>query len=202
MDRSQLIPAPGRGAYDRSLSRTERQAEHRERLLFATAEVLKEGQLTIAKIVERAGVSRSTFYEFFDSPEHILAQLEQRAVKALEAALDEALARARTPLERVRAVTRAWLDVIEAQRSEAVVALSRRVGSELLSPAAQTLLTTLGRIAQAARADGAGWLGAGDDVGLLAAAAAVEALSRRHLLSTPLRDAQRTLSDTISKLLR
>jgi hypothetical protein len=102
----------------------------------------------------------------------------------------------------VRAVTRAWLDVIEAQRSEAVVALSRRVGSELLSPAAQTLLTTLGRIAQAARADGAGWLGAGDDVGLLAAAAAVEALSRRHLLSTPLRDAQRTLSDTISKLLR
>lgn len=201
MDRSLLLPAPGRGAYDRSLSRAERHAEHRERLLVATAEVLKEGPPTIAKIVERAGVSRSTFYEFFDSPDHILAQLEQRAVKALESALDDALARARTPLERVRVVARAWLGVIEAQRSEALVALTRRVGNELLSPAAQALLNVLGRIAQAARADGAGWLGAADDVSLLAAAAAVEAISRRHL-QNPLRDAPRTLSDTISKLLR
>jgi AcrR family transcriptional regulator len=202
MDRSQLLPAPGRGAYDRSLSRSERHAEHRERLLLAAAEVLKEGAPTIAKIVERAGVSRSTFYEFFDSPEHILAQLEQRAVKSLEAALGDAMARARTPLERVRAVVRAWLEVIEAQRSEALVALTRRVGNELLSPAAQALLNVLGRLAQAGRADGASSLSATDDVSLLAAAAAVEAVSRRHLLSGQLRDAPRTLSDIISKLLR
>lgn len=202
MDRSLLLPAPGRGAYDRSLSRAERHAEHRERLLLATAEVLREGAPTVARIVERAGVSRSTFYEFFDSPEHILTQLEQRVLKALEAALDHALTQARTPLERVRAVARAWLEVVEAQRSEALVALTHRVGPELLSPAAQTLLSVLKRLAQAARADGAGWLAAGDDVSLLAAAAAVEAVSRRHLASPPLRDATRVLGDIIAKLLR
>jgi hypothetical protein len=37
---------------------------------------------------------------------------------------------------------------------------------------------------------------------LLAAAAAVEAVSRRHLGGDPLRDAPRVVSDTISKLLR
>lgn len=202
MTRSVQLPAPGRGAYDRSLSRAERHAEHRERLLLATAEVLREGALTIAKIVERAGVSRSTFYEFFDSPEHILAQLEQRFLKVLEVALETALAQARTPLERVRVIARAWLEAVEAHRVEAQVALTRRLEAKQLSPAADALLVMLTRIAQAARSEGAGTLAASDDVSLLAAAAAVEAISRRHLQTAPLRDGARVISDTITKLLR
>src|SRR3954468_7659852 len=95
------FPAPGRGAYDRSLSRSERDAQHRERLLLATAEVLAQGPATVARIVERAGVGRSTFYEFFDSPEHVLQHLEQRALRAIEPALEQALTQARTPLERI-----------------------------------------------------------------------------------------------------
>src|SRR4051812_23746575 len=124
MARSVQLPAPGRGAYDRSLSRPERDAEHRERLLLATAEVLAHGPPTIARIVERAGVGRSTFYEFFDSPQHVLEHLEQRALRGLETTLNEAFTLARTPLERVRALMRNWHAEIESHAVEARVALT------------------------------------------------------------------------------
>ena len=202
MARSIQLPAPGRGAYDRSLSRSERDAQHRERLLLAAAEVLADGPATVARIVERAGVGRSTFYEFFDSPEHVLEHLEQRALRTLESALDSAFNEARTPLERVRALTRSWLMELEARPIEARVALTRRIGNKLLSPASKLLHRALERCVQAARQDGMGWFNAADDVSALAAAAAVEVLSRRHLAGQPMRDAQRTLSDLIIKLLR
>jgi AcrR family transcriptional regulator len=202
MVRSIQLPAPGRGAYDRSLSRSERDAQHRERLLLAAAEVLAHGPATVARIVERAGVGRSTFYEFFDSPEHVLEHLEQRALRGLESALETAFNEARTPLERVRAIARTWLTELEARPVEARVALTRRVGGDLLAPASKLLHQVLERCVQAARQDGMGWFNAADDVSLLAAAAAIEALSRRHLAGRPLRDAPRTLSELITKLLR
>ena len=202
MTRSIQLPAPGRGAYDRSLSRSERDAQHRERLLLAAAEVVAEGPATVARIVERAGVGRSTFYEFFDSPEHALDHLQQRAVRGLESALEAAFDEARTPLERIRAIARAWLMELEARPVEARVALTRRAGNELLSPATTVLHRALERCVQAARRDGMGWMNATDDVSLLAATAAVEALSRRHLTGQALRDAPRTLSELITKLLR
>jgi AcrR family transcriptional regulator len=202
MARSIQLRAPGRGAYDRSLSRAERDAQHRERLLLAAAEVLAQGPVTVARIVERAGVGRSTFYEFFDSPEHVLEHLEQRSLRGLESALQTAFNEARTPLERVRAITRTWMLELEARPAEARVALTRRIGDDLLAPASKLLHQVLQRCVQAARHDGLGWLNAADDVSLLAAAAAVEALSRRHLAGQPLGDASRTLSDLITKLLR
>lgn len=202
MTRSVQLPAPGRGAYDRSLSRPERDAQHRERLLLAAAEVLAEGPPTIARIVERAGVGRSTFYEFFDSPEHVLEHLEQRALRGIEAALDAAFTLAKTPLERVRSLTRSWLAELEAHDVEARVALSRRIASDMLSPAGKLMHRGLERVVHAARSDGAAWFNAADEVSLLAAAAAVEVLSRRHLAGPPLRDAARTLGETVMKLLR
>ena len=202
MVRSVQLPAPGRGAYDRSLSRSERDAQHRERLLLAAAEVLTHGPATVARIVERAGVGRSTFYEFFDSPEHLLEHLEQRALRSLESALEAAFNEARTPLERVRAIARTWLTELEARPVEARVALTRRIGGDLLAPASKLLHQVLERCVQAARQDGMGWHNAADDVSLLAAAAAIEALSRRHLAGRPLHDAPRTLSELIIKLLR
>ena len=194
--------APGRGAYDRSLSRSERDAQHRERLLLAAAEVLAQGPATVARIVERAGVGRSTFYEFFDSPEHVLEHLEQRGLRALEAALASAFSEARTPLERVRALTRAWLGELEARPAEARVVLTRRIGGELLSPAAKLLHQALERCVQAARQDSMVGFNSADDVSLLAAAAGVEAVTRRHLTGRPVRDVQRTLSELVNKLLR
>lgn len=202
MAHSVQLPAPGRGAYDRRLTRPERDAQHRERLILAAAEVLAQGNVTVARIVEHAGVGRSTFYEFFDSPDHLLDHLEQRTLRPLEAALDSALNEARTPLERVRAVARSWCAELEARPVEARVALTRRVASELLSPAGKLLQRVLERGVQAARQDGLPWFGAADDVSLLAAAAAAEAVSRRHLAGHPIRDAQRVLAELIAKLLR
>jgi AcrR family transcriptional regulator len=202
MARTVQLPAPGRGAYDRTLSRAERGAEHRERLLLAAAEVVAQGTPTVARIVERAGVGRSTFYEFFDSPEHLLEHLEQRALRVLEAELKLALQDARTPVERMRAIARRWVSELDTHPVEARVSLTRRAGSELLSPAGKLLHQVLERCVQAARHDGMSSFAAADDVSLLAAAAAVEALSRRHLAGSPIRDAPKTLADLIAKLLR
>jgi AcrR family transcriptional regulator len=184
------------------LSRPERDAQHRERLLLAAAEVLAQGAPTVARIVEHAGVGRSTFYEFFDSPEHILEHLQQRALRGLETALETGFMLAKTPLERVRSLTRSWLSEIEAHPVEARVALTHRLGSELLSPGGKLMHQALERVVHAAREHGAGWFSAADEVSLLAAAAAVEMLSRRHLAGPPLRDAPRTVGELVMKLLR
>jgi AcrR family transcriptional regulator len=203
MARPVYLPAPGRGAYDRRLSRSERDAQHRERLLLAAAELLAEGPATVARIVEHAGVGRSTFYEFFDSPEHLLQHLEQRTLRSLESALERALDEAPTPLERVRAIARNWCGELDARPVEARVALTRRSStSELLSPAGRLLHQVLERCVQAARQGGMAWFGTADEVSLLAAAAAVEAVSRRHLAGHPINDAQRTVAELVAKLLR
>jgi AcrR family transcriptional regulator len=202
MSRAALIPAPGRGAYDRSLSRPERDAQHRERLMIATAEALSEGQATVARIAERAGVGRSTFYEFFDSPEHVLTHLIERVEGTLKAALGAAQMSARTPLERLRAIARAWLGELEARPLAAKVALTRRAPAELLSPAGVILLQSLTECAELSRLHGMAWSSTADDASLLAAAAAVEALSRRHLSGPALPDALRALSEVLTRLLR
>lgn len=202
MSRMVELPAPGRGAYDRSLSRAERDAQHRERLLRAAAEVLAHGPATVARIVEHAGVGRGTFYEFFDSPDHILEHLEQRVLRAIELAIDEASSEARTPMERVRALTRSWLLALEVRRVEARIVLSPRAGSDLLSPAGALLHAGLRRVADASRLEGMARFNGADDVGLLAAAAAVEAVSRRHLWGQALPEAPRVLAELVAKLLR
>ena len=201
MARDVQLPAPGRGAYDRSLTRAERHAEHRERLLLATSQVLSEGAITVARICERAGVGRSTFYEFFDSPEHVLEQLEQRLLRGLEVTLESAFAEARTPLERMRTLTRSWTFAIDAQRSAARVALVRKPGRALLSPAGELLERTLRRCVELGQRE-AGWFKTADEVSVLAAAAALEAISRRHLTGARVEDLPKVLADVIVKLLR
>lgn len=202
MGRSVQLPAPGRGAYDRSLSRVERDTQHRERLFLAAAEVGEQGPPTVARIIERAGVGRSTFYEFFDSPEHLLELLEQRIERAIEAALDTALIEARTPLERVRAIARHFVAQAEAHPVETRFALAHRPGKPPLSPAAAPLYRALVRVADAARADAVGWFRATDETTLLAAAGALETVARQHLTSGPIRDVPKIMADLAIKLLR
>jgi AcrR family transcriptional regulator len=196
------LPAPGRGAYDRSLTRAQRDAQHRERLLRATAEIMLEGNLTVARIVERAGVGRSTFYEFFDTPEHVLAHLEQRVLSVVEQALGAAFASSHTPLERLRAIVRAWLLSLDARPLDARVVLARRGERELLSAAGKALHAALERTAAAARSERVAVLAASDELTLLAAAASAEVVARHHLQARTLRDPVRALTELVSKLLR
>lgn len=195
------LPAPGRGAYDRALSRAERDADHCERLLVAGAEVLSSGAATVTRIVAHAGVGRSTFYEFFDSPDHLLEHLRQRALRRLETVLTRALAEAHTPPGRVRALVRAWLKELAARPAEARVVLTRSGSDAPLSPAGALFKQALARCSLATRDGGAPATTSTADLTLLAAAGAVEVVTRRHVSSAPLKDDPRVLSELIIRLL-
>lgn len=201
MKRDDLVPAPGRGAYDRTLSRPERHARHRERLLLAAAEVLSEGELSVARIAARAGVGRSTFYEFFDSPAHLLQQIERRLARALEAPLNEALAAERPPRERARSLTLVWLHHLQARPLEARVALTPRSRSDVLSPLGRVLHSALARHAAAERDQHEGGRSATDEARWLAAASAVESVTRRHLAGPALPQAASALTEILTRLL-
>src|SRR5262245_29369362 len=108
-------PAPGRGQYDRALSRSQRQAEQRDRLIQAAAHAFATGPLTIARVVAAAGVGRNTFYEYFDDPEHALALVEVQAVRGLEQRARHELDGARTPVEKLRALARAWFAELDSE---------------------------------------------------------------------------------------
>src|SRR6188768_4079764 len=107
----ELVPAPKRGRYDRALSRSERQAAQRERVIAAVATLsARDPELSVASVVELAGIGRNTFYEYFDDLEHALAATRSRALREFAARVTSALQVARTPLERVRALARAWTE--------------------------------------------------------------------------------------------
>lgn len=76
--------APGRGKYDRTRSPDERQKEQLRRLLDAAGHVFAEvgwADATVEAIVNRAGMSRRTFYEHFDDLKECLLVLHQRVSK-------------------------------------------------------------------------------------------------------------------------
>ena len=97
----ELVPAPKRGRYDRGLSRRERQAAQRERVIAAIAALsAAERELSVASVVEIAGIGRNTFYEYFDDLEHALLTIKGRALREFAPRVEAALQVARTPLER------------------------------------------------------------------------------------------------------
>ncbi len=101
----ELLPAPKRGLYDRGMSRHERQTAQQERVIAAIAALAGAGrELSVANVVEQAGIGRNTFYEYFDDLEHGLAAIDARVRGALNARIESALRLARTPLERMRAL--------------------------------------------------------------------------------------------------
>ena len=67
----------------------------REAILAATAELLADhqfGDLAVGDILAAAGVSRGSFYFYFDSKHDVLAELVRRAVAAGHAAAEPWLA--------------------------------------------------------------------------------------------------------------
>jgi AcrR family transcriptional regulator len=98
--------------------------EQRDRLLAAAALVLASTPSpTITAVVNLARVSRNTFYEYFDDLEHARLAAVSRAKQAVAQALSRAEASARTPVERRRALARAWFDWIETGPADASLIL-------------------------------------------------------------------------------
>lgn len=155
-DPSALQPAPGRGQYDRAQPREARLAEQRSRLLSATALALAlgddAGAATIASVVKLAGVSRNTFYEYFDDLPHARTAAEQRGEHRLQARLRAAEEQTRTPVERWRALSRAWMSWVAAAPAEAFLCLDRVRGG--LSGAGRALEAACSRSFEMLRASG------------------------------------------------
>jgi len=91
--------APGRGKYDRSRSPDERHEEQLGRLLDAAGHVFAEmgwADATVEAIVNRAGMSRRTFYEHFDDLKDCLFTFHQKATRRAFRAVEMAVANADT----------------------------------------------------------------------------------------------------------
>lgn len=64
---------------------------------------------TANEIIEVAGVGRNTFYEHFETSEAAVGEAVRRAVQEMKSAVTAAVGAARTPRERLRALSSAWL---------------------------------------------------------------------------------------------
>jgi AcrR family transcriptional regulator len=200
----ELSPAPKRGQYDRALSRRERQAAQRERVVAAiTALIGSERALNVANVVGLAGIGRNTFYEYFDDIEHALISIKTRALHDFSARVELALQSARTPLERVRALARAWTEHLFDAPTLAQVAL--RAQSEATEPTqvsalAQYVVKVLGAEVEARSA----LPGLNEPLRVLVVAALFDAVSRSHFAvrSSSAEELQRVLSDLSLRLLR
>jgi len=171
-----LVPAPGRGQYDRRLPREQRLAEQRERLLAAVARAhAGESEPALAAVVELAGVGRNTFYEYFDDVPHARREAESALLRRVDVKLRAAEQQARTPVERFRVVARAWLDAVAAEPAEALLVLTP--AGERMSRGAELLRAAFERVRLTQLAAGMGG-GAVDPVRSLAVAATGEALAR------------------------
>lgn len=135
--------APARGCYDRGLSRQARQAEQKARLVSWIAETYRErgGALTVHDVVQAACVGRNTFYEYFDGLDHALDYAAQTHAKAMHERIGSALDAARTPIAKLRELSRAWFD--ELERDPARAALLLRLPEGTRSAAVSTFTTLL-----------------------------------------------------------
>ncbi len=175
-DPASLLPAPGRGQYDRRQPREARLLEQRARILAATAAALAaDAAANVAAVVKLAGVSRNTFYEYFDDLAHARDVVERRAEQRVEQTLRAAEAQTRTPVERWRALVHAWLGWALGAPAEARLIL--RDPASGLSAAGRLLEAGFARSLATLRASGVG----GAEQGALritAVAAAGEAFAR------------------------
>jgi AcrR family transcriptional regulator/DNA-binding MarR family transcriptional regulator len=139
-----LALSPENGYADRSAGREQVARIQRGRMIAAMVEVASErgaGNVTVAQVVARSGVSRRTFYELFTSGEECLL-----------AVVEDALARARScvlevydPQEawrvRIRAALHALLEFVEDEpaRGRLLVVESLRARPEALARRSRVL---------------------------------------------------------------
>ena len=177
----ELVPAPKRGRYDRALSRRERQAAQRERVIAATTAIsATDRELSVASVVELAGIGRNTFYEYFDDLEHVLLAIKGRAQRDFAARVEVALLAARTPLERIRALARVWSEILlenPAQMRLALRAQPELVDATQLSALGQHLAGVLSAELEARSA----LPGLAEPMRVAVVAALFDAVGRAHL---------------------
>lgn len=93
-------------------------ASQRGRLLDAIAQVVAEkgyGPTTVGDVIERAGVSRKTFYEHFRDKEACFLAAYDAGVEVLLATMRDADRGLTDPLDRTRARVRAYLQTLAAE---------------------------------------------------------------------------------------
>jgi len=200
----ELVPAPKRGRYDRALSRQARQAAQRERVIAAIAALgATDRELSVAQVVELAGIGRNTFYEYFDDLEHALAAIQSRALRDLSLRVESVLPAARTPLERIRALARAWAENLSENPGQVKLAL--RAQAELIEA---TQLSVLGQYLAgllSAELEGRSALpGLAEPLRVAVVAALFDAVSRAHLNVRAMTsdELQRVLADWSLRVLR
>jgi AcrR family transcriptional regulator len=123
------MKARGRGKYDRTSTRAERRDEQRRRLLEAAARVFAArgyAGATVEAIVERAGMSRRTFYEHFKDLRAALMELHDRAEELAFALVESRVRAADGPLARVQAGVLAFLEML-AENGELARVVFREV---------------------------------------------------------------------------
>ena len=114
MTQTRTVLPRGRHAAPREIVRQ----SQRERMLGAIADAVAEkgyGRASVADVIERAGVSRKTFYEHFANKEECFLAAYDAGADLLLSAIDEAVA-AELPdwLAATHAGTRAYLETLAA----------------------------------------------------------------------------------------
>jgi AcrR family transcriptional regulator len=200
----EVEPAPKRGQYDRALSRRERQTVQRERVITALAALsATERELSIANVVELAGIGRNTFYEYFDDVEHALTVIKTRALRDLVTRLESSVRAARTPLERIRALARAWAENLFVDPP--LVRLALRAQPEMADAAQLSILGAhLTAVLSAQHEARSALPGLADNLKVNAVAAVFDAVSRAHFGPRPMsvEELQSALAELSLRLLR
>ncbi len=107
--------APARGRYDRSQSSEERARAQRRRLLDAASEVFAArgfAGASVEAIVERAGMSRKTFYEHFTDLRDVLLKLHDRSASLAFRFVEASVRSEDDPVAQIRAGVRAFLGIV------------------------------------------------------------------------------------------
>ena len=112
---AQATRSPSRGRYDRTLTPEERLRDQRRRLLDAAAlELSSRGYAaaTVEGIIERAGMSRRTFYEHFDDVRDVLLTLHDRTASLAFRFVEAAVRAENGPLAQLHAGVTAFLAIL------------------------------------------------------------------------------------------
>ncbi|MEV5003157.1 TetR/AcrR family transcriptional regulator [Nocardioides sp. LML1-1-1.1] len=129
------MPTLPRGRH--GLSRAEVEAAQRERIFTAMAEAMAERgyvETPVAEVLRRAGVSRETFYQQFDSKQHCFLAAYDWATDALRTGFAAGLAAEGAPLERFATLLRTYLDALaeDPSRSRLFLVETWAAGADVL----------------------------------------------------------------------
>lgn len=126
-------PKPQRGKYDRAQPAKERKQAQRDALLDAATVVFaKSGfaRASVEAIVQKAGMSRRTFYAHFGDLRDVLRHVHDRAANLAFSLISQRLAEISHPLERIRTGIGLYLGAIATNPDAARVVFRVAAGPE------------------------------------------------------------------------